>query len=229
MFEYVRVSPFAATLASPAPGREQVEALQARIRAMQATGLETRGLATHPAIAGLLPGGAVQAGATYSVQDSMTLVMAMLAGPSAAGAWCAVIGMPDFGAEAAARFGIDLQRLVLIPSPGDQWLAVTAAVVDVVTVVVVQPDAAVSDAAAARLSGRLRARGATLIVCGPWPRTEATLTISESRWGGLGQGHGYLSSRQVTVRVAGARGVPRGERLWLPDAEEKFRAGRHSP
>jgi len=41
-----------------------------------------------------------------------------------------VVGVPEFGVEAASSFGIDLERLVLVPNPGDQWLAVTAAIAD---------------------------------------------------------------------------------------------------
>ena len=80
----------AAALLSPAPGGERVRAesitsLQARIRQMQATSLDTRLIPTHPAIASLLPGGGLKEGATYSVDRSATLLMALLAGPSAAG------------------------------------------------------------------------------------------------------------------------------------------------
>ena len=192
---------------------------------MQATKLETRNLQTHPAIAGLLPGGALRAGAAYSVQGSTTLLMALLAGPSAAGAWCGVVGMPDFGAEAAGRFGIDLERLVLVPHPGDQWLTVTAAVVDVLTMVVVAPPERAKDGDIARLSARLRQRDATLIVVGDWPQAEAKLSIANSGWQGLGSGNGYLSSRQVTVTATarGGMGASRSARLWLPDPGEHFR------
>ena len=149
--------------------------LQARIHSMQATTLDERALPTLPALASVLPGGALRQGSVYSVAGSMTLAMAMLAAPSAGGAWCGVVGVPDFGVEAAARLGIELERLVLAPSPGDQWLTVTAALVDVLTVVVTRPPRRVGDADAARLSARLRQRGATLVVLGDWPQSEATL------------------------------------------------------
>ncbi|WP_223690548.1 hypothetical protein [Leifsonia poae] len=215
-----------AALASPAPDRAQVHELQSRIRQMQATKLESRGLETHPALASLLPGGSLKAGAAYSVRGSTTLVMAMLAGPSGAGAWCGVVGMPDFGAEAAGRFGIDLERLVLVPHPGEHWLTVTAAIVDVLSVVVVVPSTAARDADVARLTARLRQRESTLIVVGDWPQVEATLTVAHSGWDGLGAGVGALSSRRVTVESAarGGSGSPRRAELWLPDLRETFRA-----
>jgi len=231
MFETGRVSTTAAVLAPPSSDdarvhdRAQVHELQSRIRQMQATKLESRRLETHPALASLLPGGSLKAGAAYSVHGSTTLVMAMLAGPSAAGAWCAVLGMPDFGAEAAGRFGIDLERLVLVPHPGDQWLTVTAAIVDVLSVVVIVPPSRARDGDVARLTARLRQREATLIVVGDWPQVEATFTVSRSGWDGLGDGTGYLSSRRVTVEASarGGAGARRRAELWLPDPNEGFR------
>lgn len=209
--------------ASPlsAAAREQVSALQARISGMQAVKLDSRTLPTLPALAGLLPGEALRQGAAYAVEGSTSLVMALLAGPSGSGAWCGVVGLPDFGAEAATRFGIDLDRLVLVPAPGDQWLAVTAALVDVLGVVVLCPPRLTSDADAARLAARMRQRGCTLIVVGSWPQSEAELRVEASRWIGLGSGHGSLAARQVSVTSSARTGFGRrrSTMLWLPDRE----------
>lgn len=223
MFEYGEMSPAAAATIAEAPTRATVEQLQARIRQMQATTLDTRTIPTHPAIADLLPGGGLKQGAAYSVERSATLIMALLAGPSAAGSWCGVVGMPEFGVEAAQRFGVDLDRLVLIPHPGDQWLTVTAAIADVLSVVVTRPPKRASDSSVSRLTARLRQRGATLIVLGSWPQSEAMLSLSESSWSGIGHGHGHLSARQVTVTVSSRSGRPRTARLWLPDPQQEFR------
>ena len=56
-----------------------------------------------------------------------TLALALMAGPSRAGSWCAVVGVTDFGVEAASALGVDLARTVVVPEPGEQWLEVTAA------------------------------------------------------------------------------------------------------
>lgn len=218
-------------LSPAASAREQVALLQQRISSMQATKLETKTLPTLPFLAGILPGGALRQGAAYSIEDSTTLVMALLAGPSQSGAWCGVVGLPDFGAEAATRFGIDLERLVLVPTPGDQWLTVTAALVDVLTVVVVHPPLRTSDADVARLGARLRQRGCTLIVAGNWPQNEARLRIETSRWNGLGQGHGHLAGREVTITASrrNGQGRARSARVWLPDQEQGFSAVGGSP
>jgi hypothetical protein len=63
-----------------------------------------------------------------------------------------------------------------------------------------------------------------MIVLGSWPQSEAMLSVSGSSWEGIGNGHGYLSARQVTVTVSTrSGGRPRSTRLWLPDAEQQFR------
>ncbi|WP_382305612.1 hypothetical protein [Herbiconiux sp. UC225_62] len=215
----------ALTLSSPAPAGEEIRALQSRIQQMQATKLDTRSVRTHPALESLLPGGSLRSGAAYSVERSTALVMALMAGPSADGVWCGVVGLPDFGVEAASRFGIDLERLALVPHPGEEWLTVTAAMADVVGVVVTRAPGRVTDSAMARLQARIRQRGVTLIVLGDWPQSEASLRIAESSWSGIGQGHGHLAARQVlvsaTARVGSGR--PRRARLWLPDRRESFR------
>lgn len=200
-----------------------VKELQSRIRDMQATTLESKSLATLPAFASVLPGGSLKQGAAYSVEGSMSLAMGLLAGPSSEGAWCGVVGVPEFGAEAAAGLGIDLERLVLVPSPAEHWLTVTAALVDVLTVVLTRPPASVSSADVSRLGARLRQRGAALVVLGEWPQAEARLSIRSSRWEGLGAGHGYLRTREALVDVVGRAGTRvRTVRMSMPGTGRPF-------
>ena len=181
----------------------QVQALQSRIRSMQKRGLGERLLPTMPGLAALLPGGGLRCGAVYSLENSHTLLLAMLGGASAAGSWCGVVGVPDLGLESASEFGIDPDRLVLVPRPGAKWLTVTAALTDVLPLVVTWLPARVLPADAARLTARLRQRGSTLIVLGEWPGCEARLSLGESRWSGLGAGHGHLTAREAVITAAG--------------------------
>lgn len=211
-----------------------VAELQARIRGMQRTTLDTRALPTHPALGELLPGGALEAGGTYVVDNSTTLALGLLQGPSAAGAWCAVVGVPDLGVEAALGLGIDLERLVLVPHPGEQWLSVVSALVDVVSVVLVKPPVRdgrvrIGDAAASKLASRLRQREAVLVsladaAAAGWPRSDARLTVSESNWAGIGSGFGHLAARQVTVSSASRSwaGRAKSRRLWLPGPDQRL-------
>jgi hypothetical protein len=213
-----------APLDAPAPRAARVDELQARIRGMQSTRLETKALPTHPVFAGVLPGGALREGTVVQVEGSMTLLMALLAGPSAGGGWVAVIGMPEFGIEAASRFGIALERLALVPDPGSQWLTVAAALADVMPVVAVRPTTRVSPAEASRVQARLRQRGTSLLVAGAWPGSDARLGLEASEWHGIERGHGHLVDREVVVSTAG-----RGEfvrrarsRLRLPGRSLEF-------
>lgn len=196
---------------------ERVRALRGRIKQMERIRVDAPAIATLPGLADALPGGVLRQGAAYSVIGSLSLVMGLLAGPSGAGAWCGVVGIPDFGVEAAALSGVDLDRLVLVPRPGKNWLTITAALVDAVGVVVTRPLDRVSPADSARLASRLRQRGTTLIALGEWPRAEARLSVAGSVWSGVGRGHGYPVGREVTVAVADRAGAPRTARLILPD------------
>jgi hypothetical protein len=178
---------------------DRLLSLRSRVGELERSRVDEEVLHTDPVFGELLPGGGVQPGGVYAVQGSTSLVMALLAAPSRAGAWCAVVGMPGFGIEAAARAGIDLDRLVLVPAPGTAWFGVTAALADAVTVVVTTPTSRVGDTEAARLAARLRRQGAVLLVRGEWPRVDARLTVAVERWRGLGEGYGYLGRRDLAI------------------------------
>lgn len=196
-----------------------VRQLRAQMERVQGRSLDAPVLPTHEAFSSLLPGGGLRPGAAYSITRSAALLLGLLAQPSQAGTWCGVVGMPEFGAEAAERSGVDLDRLVLIPDPGPRWLAVTATIAEVLPVVAVRPRSRAANGDVSRLAARLRDRGAVLLVEGAWPQAEATLEVSEPRWSGLGRGHGYVSGREVTV-TAHSRRWPsaRRERMLLPGA-----------
>lgn len=192
--------------------------LRARVDQMQGRPA-AQPVATHPAFAGLLQ---LQAGSTYSV-DSMSLATALMAGPSADGAWCGVVGAPELGLEAAAAAGVELRRTILVPDPGESWLEVVAALVDVLTVVVLRAPVQVAPKDVSRMSARLRQRGGILIAYGDWPRSDARLSLREIEWVGVGRGHGHLQARQVTVEVQRGTAPARRRRLWMPDAGQVIR------
>ena len=192
--------------------------LRARVDQMQGRPA-AQPVATHPALAGLLQ---LQAGSTYSV-DSMSLAMTLMAGPSADGAWCGVVGTAELGLEAAAAAGVELRRTILVPDPGEAWLEVVAALIDVLGVVVLRPPSHVGAKDVSRISARLRQRGGILIAYGDWPRSEARVSLSEVEWMGLGQGHGHLQARQATIEVQRGAAPARRGRVWLPDMSQVVR------
>jgi hypothetical protein len=204
---------------TPGAAVQTVEQLRNRMARMQ-DGTPSMPLATHPALAGLVQ---LRAGASYST-DSATLALALLAGPSRAGGWCAAVGVADFGAEAAVALGVDLDRTVLVPDPGEQWLEVTAALVDVATIVLVRPSGRVTPSAAEKLAARLRKRGAALVVWGEWPRCEVRLTATEPAWAGVGRGHGHLRARRLVVEARRGTAPPRRGALWFPAEDQSYRS-----
>jgi hypothetical protein len=181
-----------------------------------------RPLPVLPPLAPLLPHGALRRGSTVVVQGAPSLLLALLAGPSQAGSWCAVVGVPALGLVAAAEAGVALDRLPLVPVPGADWASVAAALLDALDVVVVAPQSRVRDGDARRLAARARQRGSVLVPfgvrAGGWEGADLWLTVGDARWEGLGDGHGHLRARQVEVRCAGRGSAtrPRRARLWLP-------------
>ena len=157
------------------PGRSVVEQLRERVAAMERRPA-AQPVPTLPGLADLVP---LHAGATYAV-DSASLALALAAGASRAGEWVGFAGCADFGAEAAAELGIELSRTVLVPDPGEHWLEVTAALVDVLRVVVLRPPASVDERTAGLLDSRLRTRSSVLVVHGDWPRVEARVSVEAS-------------------------------------------------
>lgn len=199
---------------------DTVSTLRAQMQRMQGRRLDVPVLPVPRALGELLPGGGLRPGSSYSLGRSMSLLFALFSRPSQEGAWCAAVGMPHLGAEAARAAGVDLSRLVLVPDPGDRWLAVTAAIADVLPVVAVRPPARAKDGDIARLAARMREREAVLLVQGPWPQTEAMIDVGDPSWSGLGEGYGLLEGRELTVTVTSRRfPSPRTGRVLLPDAE----------
>jgi hypothetical protein len=153
---------------------------------------------------------------------STSLALAVAAGPSGAGSWVAAIGVPSLGLAAAAGFGVDLGRLVLVTDPPpESWGTVVATMLDAFDVVIARPvGRRVPAGEGRRLAARARERGAVLVRLGDgWPEAaDTTLTVVATEWEGLGLGHGHLRARRATVEAGGRRAADRPRRLdlWLP-------------
>lgn len=180
-----------------------------------------------PALRPLLPG--LRRGSTVAVSPgTSSLVLALLASASAAGAWAAVVAMPGFGALAAAQAGVAWERLALVPHPGPEWSTVVATLLDGFDLVVTVPPGPVAPRLASRLAARARQRGSILLPYGPWVGADLTLSAGQGVWEGLGLGHGRLRSREltITVRGRGAAGRPRQIRVTLPDESGRLAPAR---
>ncbi|GAT73536.1 hypothetical protein [Microbacterium hydrocarbonoxydans] len=225
----------AVTALSPVGDSRAGEVLRLRreISRMQRRRSEHPLLPLDPAFSTLLPEEGLQTGAAYTVSPSPSLVLALLGEASRKGLWCAVVGMPTLGIEAAAAFGIALPRLILVPEPGERWLAATSALAEVVPLIAVQPGGRVRDSDVSRLSARLRDRGCTLLVAegpvaeegpvadssrfGEWPQSEGSIRLHDQHWHGIGEGWGLIEGSTATVTARTRRSpAPSSVRVRLP-------------
>ena len=195
------------------------------------------------ALAPVLPDG-LQRGETSSIRtrDHLTdhLTLALLAGALGAGGglWAAAVGVPELGGLALTELlaGTErpdgLDRLVLVPEPGDRWAEVVTQLAAGFDLVLVRPPAAVPAGLVRRVDARLRQgrasgvrHGAALLVLGDWASARQTIWAERTAWTGLygsgpRAGTGHLTGGRATVHVRG-RGAGARDRavdLLLPTA-----------
>lgn len=168
-----------------------------------------RFLPVPDALVPLVPFGGLRRGSAVRVEGSSSLLLALAAAACREGAWCAVVGMPDLGLAAAAEYGLPLDRVALVPAPGADTPAVLGAAIDGFDVIMLGDVPHLVERDRRHLASRLRHREAVLLTPCPWPGVEMVMSVTESRWGGIGQGHGALRGRDLTVRIGG-RGAAGG-------------------
>ena len=175
-------------------------------------------LPTLPPLRPLLPAGGLARGSVVAVDQYGMLCLALIAGASAAGAWCAVAGIPEFGVVAAAEAGIEPDRLLLVPDPGRRWPQVVATLLEGCEIVIVRPEAAPPAPVRRRVEAVLRRHAGVILAVGEWAGAPLRLKVTRQNWAGLGDGHGRLQACQADViaQGRGAAGRPRRQRLWLP-------------
>lgn len=203
--------PDVATLASLTPARE-------------------RTIPVEPALSRLFPDAGLQRGHVVGCRGvaARTAALALTARAVCDGAWLAVIGIDDFGVEAAAELGIPTERVVTIAATSTrEWAERTAAAADGFELILTAFPAG-AERALRKVRQRLQARGSVLIVI---PRrsdvdgcagADVEIATSDGEWLGIGAGHGRLVARRVTVRSSGRR-VPRPISVdcWLPGPDGK--------
>jgi len=210
-------------------------------------------------LAGLLPGGLRRGEVAVLATQSRGpdyLALALLAGALNAGLWCAVVGVPELGVAALSEMlgsapagsprgaaappaAAALDRLLLIPDPGEQWAEVLATLADGVDLLLARPATAVRTEVTRRVDTRLRQgrspgtmHSAALIVLGAgWPSARLVLRTAHTDWTGLDgvgptAGTGHLTGGRATVVAQGraTAGRPRTARIWLPDENGSVRA-----
>lgn len=172
----------------------------------------------------LLCDGALRRGGTVVVagapgHGATSLGLGLLSAASAAGHWCAAVGLDDPGVVAMVELGVDLRRVVFVPRPRGAWAEATAELFEGVDVVLVRPPARVAHGGARRLVARARDRAVVLVVLvehrDDWPvPPDAALEVATAAW----RTSGRLIERRAEVRATGRSmaGRPRRCTLWLP-------------
>ena len=181
----------------------------------------------------LFPDGGLRRGSTVAVDGSTSLAIALAAGASGAGSWCAAVGAPALGLVAAAELGVDLARFPLVAgAPAAEWPTVVAALLDAIDVVLAR--------VIHLLGGRVfpgrqsRARFAVrdsdgtieLSVHTAAGSADVRLRAEHVAWEGLGQGHGRLTAHLVDLVAGGRRAWARERRVrvWLPGFDGRVRS-----
>ena len=169
--------------------------------------------------------GGLRRGAVVAIEGEMarhSLAMALLAGVSSSGGWCAVVGVPGFGCVAATGYGVRPEALGLVPEPGPAWAEVVSALAGGVDALLVRPPERVSGQLARQLTARARRSGCTVLTLGPvWEGSDVRVRAVDRRWDGLGQGSGRLRRCRVTL-VASHRPHLKVD-LWLPGPDGEVR------
>lgn len=182
-------------LAAPAPGTFGVREL----------------LPVRPPLDALFPGRGLARGSVVEVDGSVWLALAVASAASAAGSWCAVVGMPELGPAAAAESGVDLTRLVLVETQNG-WATTAATLLDGVDVVIVKPPSWAKAAEARRLAARARERRGVLLALGGWPdAVDLRVRVDSSEVVGLHRGYGRIAGRRCRITSSG-RGAASRER-----------------
>lgn len=167
-------------------------------------------------LASVLPGGGLPRGGVVSMLGSASITTLLSALGAVSPCWSAIVGLPGLGMLAAAEFGVDFERTVMIPDAGSDVLQVLSVLADGMQVLVVGPHRWGAPARLRVLAGRLRQHGVVLLVAGPWPGAELVLQGRHDSWTGIGQGHGRLRERTLSVTVTGRRiGGERSVRMLL--------------
>lgn len=176
------------------------------------------------AVSALIPSNFQLRGSTIGIGGvgATSLALALVAQPVREGAFLGIVvaRADEFGLEACVDFDLPLRRVVQFEiAHATSWGSILDAIINGFDAVIIADRLPISSRLYRKLAARNREHKSVLIRVGGWPETpDLSFTSDSSSWLGLGEGHGVLRSRQVSVRVGGRRhpGPDRVHRLMLP-------------
>jgi hypothetical protein len=178
----------------------------------------TRTLSVPDALVPLFPDNGLRRG-TVNHSDSFPVILAMMAKLTSEGEWCAVINQPDLSFISVVQLGGELKRCVRVNVPDKSWINATAGLLDGCAFVVGAPPGGVRVHHARQLSARVQERDSILMLSclDNWDLPPfLSISVDHNEWSGVGDGHGYLRSCQIHLRVTG-RGAASRERRAVVD------------
>jgi hypothetical protein len=181
--------------------------LRQRIRHLEHGRLPAATIPVLPGLDALFPEKGLTPGAVYSLPAHTSVMWALIAEATHNGHYVATVGRQHLGFHAAIEYGVSLERLIVIPPIGHQWWSAVAALVDVVSIVVFSPNGPIpSPSARDTLVARARERGCALMAASSWPGAHGQFAVEDAHWQGLSEGHGVLSSHELTLRYTPRHG-----------------------
>ena len=240
--DLARVSSVAPTGTSPAvsvamsPAASLTSSLAASLAGLPAVTTLAEAIPPHertipiePALSSLFPDAGLRRGHVVSCRGpaARSLALALVALPAAGGAWVAMVGLPDLGVEAAVEHGLPPERLVSVDARStSEWADRLVAAADGIDLLLTTPPAD-ADRVVRKLRQRIQAKGSVVVFVpaghgpahpvAPMSGVDVDLITTGASWIGIGEGHGRLTARRVTIR-AGGRRLPRPVTIecWLP-------------
>ncbi|MEZ2189920.1 hypothetical protein [Corynebacterium sp. CCM 9204] len=186
-------------------------------RAAMMTAIEQGAVIAVPdGLSGFLPGGGLPRQAVTTVGDCPALVVEILAAATRAGAAVAVVGWPDLILTGVVDAGGDLDRVVVIPDPGDRPLVVTGMLVEGMDLVVhySREPMRIGAGGSRILLSKVR-RGAAALVTVGFQLSSSTLCISADvvAYHGIEAGGGRIRAVDLDVCISAGGASVRRTRL----------------
>lgn len=181
-------------------------------------------LAVGGPLSHVLPNGGLPRGAVTHCSDTPALVVEIIGQVAAAGGYAGVVGWPELSYAGVGRDG--LERVIAVPEPGIEDIAVAGVLAEGLDLVVMRTRAplALTPVRARPLLARLRKGSAALLAVNttvPSPALSVTGTITAFH--GIGEGRGRIAGIDVRVRAERKGARPASATLTLGAAPERPR------
>lgn len=146
----------------------------------------------------------------------LSVLWHMVAPLTQQGYWVGVVGIDDPGVLAMSEYGVDIQRVLFVPRPGDVWADVVGDFLEGLDVVVVRAPGRPASAVARRLAARAREQRAVLVsVSEPqaqWTHApDLVLSLRSSSWRPAAR----VMQRDTVIDVGGRLVGPQSREIHL--------------